>query len=370
MKFSINRDTLLRPLVIMAGVVPRRPTQAVLAHVLVEATEEGLTLVALDLEVQLKWKLEITSLDTPGVITLPAKKLTDICRSLDEGSTIDFILEENRLVVKSGRSRFVLATLPAEEFPSMQLGEVEQEIKLSQAELLTLIRRTDFAMGRQDVRFYLNGMFFELEKDKLTCVTTDGHRLAVASTHSFTASQEKDLSMIVPGKAINDLAKLLEPVDDEVTLGFGSQHFEVQLPYASFASKHIDGQYPNYKQVIPANNDKTVICNKLELRQILSRISILANEKLLGIHLYLSTNELKVVAKNPEQEQAEESLNLQYEGENLEIGFNVSYLLDVLDNLGDEANEVEILLADPSSSALIRPTGATNLVYVVMPMRI
>ena len=370
MKFTINREALLRPLVVMAGVVPRRPTQAVLAHVLVEANEEGLRLVALDLEVQLEWTLPLDKLDAPGKVTLPAKKLTDICRSLNEGSAIDFILEEKRLVVKCGRSRFVLASLPAEDFPNMQLGEVEQEVKLSQAELLNLIRRTDFAMGRQDVRFYLNGMFFELENEKLTCVTTDGHRLAVASSNNFTASQEKNLSMIIPGKAINDLAKLLDTVDDEVTLGFGSQHFQVKLPHANFSSKHIDGQYPNYKQVIPVNNDKKVICNKLELRQILSRISILANEKLLGIHLYLSNNELKVVAKNPEQEQAEESLNLNYTGENLEIGFNVSYLLDVLDNLGDEITEVELLLADPSSSALIQPLGASNLVYVVMPMRI
>lgn len=368
MKFTINRDALLRPLVVMAGVVPRRPTQVILSHICIDATDAGLALTALDLEVQLKWQVELVSLEQAGKITLPAKKLTDICRSLDEGAVLEFSLEGDKFIVKSGRSRFVLSTLPASDFPSMQLSEVKQEIEISQFELLNLIRRTDFAMGKQDVRFYLNGMYFDLSEAGLTCVTTDGHRLALAKTEQVNASEA--LNMIIPGKAITDLTKLLDTSDKPVKVKFGSQHFEVNFDQANFVSKFIDGQYPNYKQVIPVNNDKKLVCNKLALRQILSRISILANEKLLGIHLYLSAGELKVVAKNSEQEQAEEVLNLDYQGESLEIGFNVSYLLDVLDNLGDEITEVEILLADPSSSALIKPVGSEDATYVVMPMRI
>lgn len=371
MKFSIDRDVLLRPLIVMAGVVPRRPTQAILAHIFLEADADGLKLIALDLEVELQWKLNLKHLDVPGKITLPAKKLTDICRSLNEGAVLDFSLEGEKLTVKSGRTRFSLSTLPATDFPSMQLSEVQQEVEISQQELLKLIRRTDFAMGKQDVRFYLNGMFFDLAPDQFTCVTTDGHRLALATSNDFSPNISEPLNMIVPGKAINDLTKLLDASsEDLIQIKFGSQHFQVDFPFATFASKHIEGQYPNYKQVIPVNNTKQFVCSKLELRQSLQRISILANEKLLGIHLYLKPNELKFVAKNSEQEQAEESLNINYQGEELEIGFNVSYLIDVLDNLGDEVNEVEINLADASSSALINPAGSTNATYVVMPMRI
>lgn len=369
MKFTINRDTLLRPLVVMAGVVPRRPTQMILSHICIEANSDGLVLTALDLEVQLKWRIELEQLIEPGKITLPAKKLTDICRSLDEGSSLELTLDKERLVVKSGRSHFVLSTLPAADFPSMQLSPIQQEIEISQGELLRLIRRTDFAMGKQDVRFYLNGMYFDLNETGLTCVTTDGHRLALAkSSGNFACSSP--LNMIIPGKAIADLSKLLDSSDDLIQIKFGTQHFELNFPQATFVSKFIDGQYPNYKQVIPVSNDKQIICNKLALRQILSRISILANEKLLGIHLYLSAGELKVVAKNSEQEQAEEVLSLDYQGASLEIGFNVSYLLDVLDNLGDDVSEVEIRLSEPSSSALIKPLGSEDATYVVMPMRI
>lgn len=369
MNFSVAREVLLRPLSIMVGVVPRRHTLPILSHLCLTASEEGLTLTGLDLEVELTWQLDLVKLVTPGSITVPAKKLADICRSLSEGSVLDLVLEDQRVVVRSGRSRFVLASLPAADFPNIELSPVKYEVTLPQQQLLSLIQRTDFAMAKQDVRFYLNGMFFELTANRLRTIATDGHRLALANLDLSTSATEKS-GMIVPAKAITDLAKLLDSVDDPVTLVFGEQHFQANLGKASFVSKHIDGRYPEYEQVIPRNLDKLLTCDKLELRQMLSRISILANEKLLGIHLHLSTNSLTLKARNSEQEEAEETMQVDYQGEPLEIGFNVSYLIEVMDNIGDEVNEVQMSFYDPASSALIQAKSSQDACYVVMPMRI
>lgn len=369
MKFSVSRETLLRPLSIMVGVVPRRHTLPILSHLRIDANEEGLTLTGLDLEVELTWQLSLQQLEVAGSITVPAKKLSDICRSLSEGALLDFSLEEQRVVVRSGRSSFRLATLPSSEFPSIQLSPIKHQVTLPQNQLLNLIRRNDFAMARQDVRFYLNGMYFELATDRLRAVATDGHRLAMANAFVETGEIEKS-SMIIPAKAVNDLAKLLDEVEEPLTLMFGEQHFQVNIANATFVSKHIEGRYPDYEQVIPRHSDKLVICDRVEFRHMLSRISILANEKLLGIHLQLSNNTLTLVAKNSDQEEAEESVSIQYQGEDLEIGFNVGYLIDVMDNIGDEVEQVQLALYGPTSSALIQAAGGGDAYYVVMPMRI
>jgi len=369
MKFSVSRETLLRPLSVMVGVVARRPTLPILSHLRLEANEQGLTLTGLDLEVELTWQLNLHKLDVGGSITVPAKKLSDICRSLSEGSLLEFGVDDQRVVVKSGRSRFVLATLPSSEFPSIQLSPIKHQVTLPQGQLLNLIRRNDFAMARQDVRFYLNGMYFELATNRLRAVATDGHRLAMADAVVQTGEVEKS-SMIVPAKAVNDLAKLLDEIEDPVTLIFGEQHFQVNMHNATFVSKHIEGRYPDYEQVIPRQSDKLVVCDRLELRHMLSRISILANEKLLGIHLQLTENTLTLIAKNPDQEEAEESININYQGEPLDIGFNVGYLVDVMDNIGDQIEQVQIALSSPTSSALIQAAGGGDAFYVVMPMRL
>ncbi len=369
MKFTVSRETLLRPLSIMVGVVARRHTLPILSHLRMDVDEQGLTLTGLDLEVELTWQLGLQQLDAPGSITVPAKKLSDICRSLSEGALLEFSLEDQRVVVRSGRSRFILATLPSSEFPSIQLSPIKHQVTLPQKQLLNLISRNDFAMARQDVRFYLNGMYFELATNQLRAVATDGHRLAMANTLVETGEIEKS-SMIVPAKAVNDLAKLLDDIEEPLTLMFGEQHFQVNIANATFVSKHIEGRYPDYEQVIPRQSDKLVVCDRLELRQMLSRISILANEKLLGIHLHLSENTLTLIAKNSDQEEAEESMSIQYQGEELEIGFNVGYLIDVMDNIGDEVEQVQLALSGPTSSALIQAAGGGDAYYVVMPMRI
>ena len=369
MKFSVSRETLLRPLSIMVGVVARRPTLPILSHVRIEANEQGLTLTGLDLEVELTWHLDLQHLEIGGSVTVPAKKLSDICRSLSEGSLLEFTLDEQRIMVRSGRSRFVLATLPSSEFPSMQLSPIKHQVTLPQGDLLNLIRRNDFAMARQDVRFYLNGMYFELATNRLRAVATDGHRLAMADA-AVQIGEVETSSMIVPAKAVNDLAKLLDDVEEPITLIFGEQHFQANMANATFVSKHIEGRYPSYEQVIPRNSDKLVVCDRLELRQKLSRISILVNEKLQGIHLHLTENLLTLIAKNTDQEEAEESINIDYQGEPLEMGFNVGYLIDVMDNVGDDVEKVQIALSTPSSSALIQALGGNDAFYVIMPMRL
>ncbi|SFX39835.1 DNA polymerase III subunit beta [Marinospirillum alkaliphilum] len=369
MKFSVAREVLLRPLSMMAGVVGRRHTLPILSHIRIDATAEGLILTGLDLEVELIWRVGMQQLDVPGSITVPAKKLSDICRSLSDGAIIEFAVEDQRAVVRSGRSRFVLATLPSSEFPSIQLSQIRHQVGLPQNQLLNLIRRNDFAMARQDVRYYLNGMYFELQTGRLRAVATDGHRLSLADAQVQTAEVEKT-SMIVPAKAINDLAKLLDDVEEPVQLIFGEQHFQVNTPHSTFISKQIEGRYPDYERVIPQGGDKLVLCDRLQLRQMLSRIGILANEKFLGIRLLLSVNTLTVVANNPEQEEAEESMTVQYQGESLEMGFNVGYLIDVMDNIGEQVEQVQLVLSDPASSALIQAAGGGAAIYVVMPMRL
>lgn len=369
MKFSVSRETLLRPLSIMVGVVARRPTLPILAHIRLDVNEQGLTLTGLDLEVELTWHLGLQHLDVGGSITVPAKKLSDICRSLSEGALLEFTLDEQRIMVRSGRSRFVLATLPSSEFPSMQLSPIKHQVVLPQNQLLNLIRRNDFAMARQDVRFYLNGMYFELATDRLRAVATDGHRLAMADATVQIGEVNKS-SMIVPAKAVNDLAKLLDATEEPITLIFGEQHFQVNMANATFVSKYIEGRYPDYEQVIPRQSDKLVICDRLMLRKMLSRISILANEKLQGIRLQLTNGTLTLIAKNSDQEEAEESMNIDYQGEPLEIGFNVGYLVDVMDNIGDQVEQVQIALSTPSASALIQAAGGGDAFYVIMPMRL
>ncbi len=369
MKFTVARETLLRPLAILAGVVARRHTLPIMSHLKIEATHEGLVLTGSDLEVELTWKLGLEQLAQAGSITVPAKKLADICKSLSEGALLDFEVTEQRAIVKSGRSRFVLLTLPASEFPNIQVSQLVHQVNLPQKDLLYLINRNEFAMARQDVRYYLNGMYFELHQSKLRAVATDGHRLSLTDA-SLNDQREDKVSMIVPAKAVHELAKLLDSVEEPVAFIFGEQHFQVNTANTTFVSKQIEGRYPDYERVIPQAGDKLLLCDRIELRKMLSRISILANEKFQGVRLNLSHNNLSVTANNPEQEQAEESMEINYQGEPLEIGFNVSYLIDVLDHIGEEVEQVQLVLSDPASSALIQAAGGGTALYVVMPMRL
>ena len=369
MKFSVSRDALIRPLNLVAGVVERRQTLPILSNVLMSLEGNRLSLTGTDLEVELVGRIEVVNAGPDGDITVPARKLVDICKSLPDGVDINFSVEDGRVTVKAGRSRFTLSTLPAAEFPTVEAGEGEVDLELSQSLVRQMIERTGFAMAQQDVRYYLNGMYLEIKAGRLRFVATDGHRLALCTAPGEMAAEDK--SVIVPRKGILELARLLDG-DGSVTLIVGSNHIRAVTDQFTFTSKLVDGKFPEYERVLPKAPDKAVSGDRSELKQAFTRTAILSNEKYRGVRLSLSEGALEITANNPEQEQAEESVPVDYAGDVLEVGFNVSYLLDVMGVLS--GNTVRMSLSDSASSALIEEgeavSGEAEALYVVMPMRL
>ncbi|NCF18684.1 MAG: DNA polymerase III subunit beta [Haliea sp.] len=367
MKFSISRDALLKPLNLVAGVVERRQTLPILANVLMVLDGERLSLTGTDLEVELVGRVQLAASGDSGEVTVPARKLVDICKSLPEGSDIDFSVQDGKVTVKSGRSRFTLSTLPAREFPNVEDSMGTHQFTLKQGELKRLIDRTGFAMAQQDVRYYLNGMLWELSGKQLRVVATDGHRLALC-TLPHKVDVNGDTQVILPRKGVLELSRLLLEEDAEIAVVIGSNHIRATTNDFTFTSKLVDGKFPDYQRVLPRSPDKSVFGSRLELRQAFTRTAILSNEKYRGVRLKLTDNSLDIVANNPEQEEAEETVPVEYRGDSLEIGFNVSYLLDVLGVLSGE--KVKLSLSDPNSSALLEESDEGDSLYVVMPMRL
>ena len=365
MKFSISRDALIKPLNLVAGVVERRQTLPILSNVLLSLEGNQLSLTGTDLEVELVGRVELASSGVDGEVTVPARKLVDICKTLPDGSEIEFTVEAGKATVKAGRSRFTLSTLPASEFPSVEEGQGELSLQLPQALVKRLIERTAFAMAQQDVRYYLNGMLLEIKSGRLRMVATDGHRLALCTAPE--AVDAGDAAVIIPRKGVLELSRLLDG-EENVRLVIGSNHVRASNEQYTFTSKLVDGKFPEYERVLPKSPDKAVIGDRLELKQAFTRTAILSNEKYRGVRLKLSNDALEITANNPEQEQAEEIVNVEYQGDNLEVGFNVSYLLDVLSVL--DGNKVRLSLADSASSALLEEAEAGDSLYVVMPMRL
>ena len=367
MKFTVSRDELLTPLNQVAGVVERRQTLPILANVLLVLEGERLSLTGTDLEVELIGRLNLPAKGDDGEVTVPARKLVDICKSLPEGSDIQFAAEDGKVTVKSGRSRFTLSTLPAREFPSVEDGLGTHQFTLKQGQLRRLIDRTGFAMAQQDVRYYLNGMFWEIKDGQLRVVATDGHRLAMCTLPS-KIDADGDTQVILPRKGVLELGRLLTDEDGDISIVIGSNHVRATTDGFTFTSKLVDGKFPDYQRVLPRNADKIVTGSRLELRQAFTRTAILSNEKYRGVRLKLAEDSLDIVANNPEQEQAEEVVPVSYSGDGVEIGFNVSYLLDVLGVLSGE--QIKLSLSDPNSSALLEESDAGDSLYVVMPMRL
>ena len=367
MKFNISREALLKPLNLVAGVVERRQTLPILANVLVVLDGDRLSLTGTDLEVELVGRVHLPAAGDSGEITVPARKLADICKSLPEGSDIQISAQESKVSVKSGRSRFTLSTLPAREFPNVEDSMGTHQFVLKQGQLKRLIDRTGFAMAQQDVRYYLNGMLWELNDKQLRVVATDGHRLAMC-TLPQKVGIDGDIQVILPRKGVLELARLLLEEEAEIAIVIGSNHIRATTNDFTFTSKLVDGKFPDYQRVLPRSPDKIVQGSRLELRQAFTRTAILSNEKYRGVRLKLTDNTLDIVANNPEQEEAEETVSVDYRGEALEIGFNVSYLLDVLGVLSGE--KIKLSLADSNSSALLEESDEGDSLYVVMPMRL
>jgi DNA polymerase-3 subunit beta len=366
MKLTIQREVLLKPLQQVAGVVERRQTLPILGNVLVNASRKGVKLTATDLEVELQTQASV-NVDEAGDTTLPARKLLDICRALPEAAEIDITVKEDRAQIRSGKSRFTLTTMPASEFPVVDKIKSARTFPVAQNDLRRLIERTSFSMAQQDVRYYLNGLMLEPSSGVLRAVATDGHRLALCE-YPADVGEDEVQQVIVPRKGVQELHRLLETDKDPIQVEIGTNHIRITTGELRFTSKLIDGRFPDYHRVIPKTADKRLLVKRELLRQALTRTSILSNEKYRGIRLDVSKNNLKIQAHNPDQEEAVEELEVNYENDPLLIGFNVTYLLDVLAAI--TGDEVEIMLSDANSSALIYTPGATDCRYVVMPMRL
>ncbi len=366
MQFSIQREALLKPLQQVVGVVERRQTLPVLANVLVKVAAARLFLSATDLEVEMVASADVEKPDD-GEITIPARKLFDIVRALPDGARIDLKLNGDRVALGAGRSRFTLTTLPASEFPTIDDIELVEKVSLPEEALRDLMERTAFAMANQDVRYYLNGMLLDLQEHTLRCVATDGHRLAMKETQLQTTVTTRR-QIIIPRKGVNELVGLLETGEGVVELEFGRNHLRVRRGDVMFTTKLIDGRFPDYEAVIPLGADKSAVLDREVLRGALQRAAILSNEKYRGVRLELSPGKLRIVAHNPEQEEAVEEVEADTHVAELAVGFNVGYLLDALGALrGDKAR---LSLRDAQSSCLVQEQDNEQARHVIMPLRL
>lgn len=366
MRFTLPREILLKPLQQVIGAVERRQTLPVLGNILIRADETGIELTATDLEIELVATIDQVA-EEVGETTVPARKLLDIVKALPEGATLSLKVEGERAVLTSGRSRFSLSTLPAAEFPALEDFDGSLAFRASQDDLKHLIDRTSFAMAQQDVRYYLNGLLIELGDRMVRAVATDGHRLAICEM-STDQGRDESRQVIVPRKGITELARLLTGGDAAAEVQLGANHVRVTLSEVRFTSKLIDGRFPDYERVMPQGNDRVVTADRLSLREALARAAILSNEKYRGIRLLVDGESLSIQANNPDQEEAQEEISVDYDGGRLEVGFNVNYLLDCLNVLDSE--EVRVLLRDANSSCLIQDPAGGDCRYVVMPMRL
>lgn len=362
-----QRDTLLAPLQSVSGIVERRHTLPILSNVLLEKKGERLTLLATDIEIQITTVTEGATGDGDGAVTVGARKLQEILRSLPDTAEISLLLEDKRLQVRAGRSRFSLQTLPADDFPRMTLTEGDtRQFQMTQKDFRQLLGKTQYSMAAQDVRYYLNGLLLLVDGKELRAVATDGHRLAYASVAIDTELPRQEL--ILPRKTVLELNRLLVDSDEPLNITLASNQVRFAFGSVVLVSKLIDGKFPDYERVVPAALRNHMTIDRQTLMQAMQRAAILTNEKFRGIRVVLGDNSLKLIAANAEQEEAQEEIEVDYSGEAIDVGFNVSYLLDVLNNV--HTDEVQWSFNDASSSALITVPGNDRFKYVIMPMRI
>ena len=366
MRFSLQREVFLKPLAQVVNVVERRQTLPVLANLLAQVRGGQLSLTGTDLEVEMVARQAVDDAQD-GETTIPARKLFEIVRALPDGSKVTVSQSGDKITVQAGRSRFTLASLPANDFPSVDEVEATERVRVPEASLKELIERTAFAMAQQDVRYYLNGLLFDLRDKALRCVATDGHRLALCESPLDGGAQAKR-QIIVPRKGVQELQRLLEGGDRELELEVGRNHIRVKRDDVTFTSKLIDGRFPDYEAVIPIGADREVKVDREVLRAALQRAAILSNEKYRGVRVEVSPGQLKINAHNPEQEEAQEEIEADTRVDGLAIGFNVNYLLDALSALRDE--QIVLQLRDANSSALVREAGSEKCRHVVMPLRL
>lgn len=364
---QIERDALLKPLQAVTGIVEKRHTLPILSNVFLERKDGGLKLVATDLEIQVSTRCDAGKGSADQNLTVSARKLQDILRSLPDGTDVTLDAQNNRLQVKAGKSRFNLQTLPAADFPLLgDAGAPLTKVTLPQKVLRELLLLVQFSMAQQDIRYYLNGMLLVLEDEQMRVVATDGHRLSYAS--GAVAKQDEKREVILPRKAILELARLLTESDEDVDIELYASQVRFRFGSIELTTKIIDGKFPDYTRVIPVNYDKHIVVDRLLLLQALQRAAILSNEKFRGVRWMLTANSLRISCTNNEQEEAQEELEVDYAADALDVGFNITYLLDVLNNVTSE--RIDCAFGDANSSMLITLPDRSDYRYVVMPMRI
>lgn len=362
-----QRDNILVPLQSVCGIVEKRHTLPILSNVLIEKSGDQLNLLATDIEIQIRTHTGNAAGSEKTAITVGARKLQDILRSLPDSMEVSLEVTDKRMQVRAGKSRFNLQTLPAEDYPRMAQPDSEQiKLQLTQKQFKRLIGLVQYAMAQQDIRYYLNGLLLVVTGNEMRMVATDGHRLAYASEQLAESLMRTEV--ILPRKTILELSRLLADNDDTLEIRLTPNLAIFRFSDIELVSKLIDGKFPDYERVIPKNHNKVITLSRTAFLQSLHRAAILTNEKFRGVRIVLAPGSMKIISSNADQEEAQEELEIPYDADALDIGFNVTYLLDVLNNITNE--EVEIRLADANSSALITLPGNDHFKYVVMPMRI
>ena len=366
MKFIAEKSQIVDALQNAAAVAERRQTIPILANLRIKVAAGLVEVTATDLEIQIQATTEVVSIAEEGETTVSARKMSELCRSLPDKEDLEFCLSNGKLTVSAKGFHADFATISSDDFPELDISEEQSSLNISAEKLKRILSKTSFSMASQDVRYYLNGLFLEISQEGLKGVATDGHRLALSS--SKLEGQNGVLSQILPRKAVLELAKLLPQTEELVELKVGASYLSVKSGNLKFSTKLIDGKYPDYEKVFPQGDSESLLMDKEKLQLALSRASVLSNEKYRGVRFNLSKNSLKLTANNPEQESAEEVLEVDYSGSDLEIGFNIGYLSDVLGSL--ETDGVELLFYGEDSSCVIKEPSSDSEVYVIMPMRL
>ena len=368
MKFTTEKNEIVDALQMGASIAERRQTIPILANLRIVARDGKVEITATDLEIQIKTLTEVKKVVEEGEITVSARKMSELCRSLPDNEALEFDLNNGKLTVSSKNFHADFATISALDFPELESKEETNSLSISSSALQRLLNKTAFCMASQDVRYYLNGLLVEYKGGEVNAVATDGHRLALATSpldKTITIDGERQ---ILPRKAVLELSKILRQENEDIKITFGNSSLSIQDENLDFSTKLIDGKFPDYEKVLPSGDPNSLEVSKESLQSALSRASVLSNEKYRGVRFALDKNTLKLTANNPEKESAEELLDVNYNGDPMEIGFNIGYLLDVLGTI--ETDNVELNFYGEESSCLIREPGNQAEVYVIMPMRL
>lgn len=366
-QLTTSKQKLLTPLLMVAGAVDKKQSMPILTNILFKLTKDKLSLTATDLEIEITAHVNCDSSTEDSSITVPAKKIIDIVKSLEDDAKLTLAYKDGVMTINSALSKFKLTTLPADNYPSFEYDCNEVEFNLSTVALVRLLQTTSFAMALQDVRVYLNGLYLEIDTKSITAVTADGHRMAICRIPCQVTTELHRL--LIPKKGVQEILRLLSNISEEsILISAGKNHFKLLTEQYIFSSKLIEARFPPYIKAIPKNQDKEVIIDRDILRRALGRIIIMANEKLRAILLQIRPNQLTLIATNQEHEEGVETLSSQTDGDNLDIGLNASYLLEVLNHMNEGLLRLSFENAD--SSILVQSLEDEHYQYIIMPMKI